>query len=49
MAQVESNAVAADLDLTDEEDAQLTGASDRFDPVTGVQAVPKLIRRRLPV
>jgi aryl-alcohol dehydrogenase-like predicted oxidoreductase len=49
VAQVEANAAAADLDLTDDEDARLTAASDRFDPVTGVQAVPKLIRRRLPV
>jgi aryl-alcohol dehydrogenase-like predicted oxidoreductase len=47
-SQVESNAAAADLDLTDEEDARLTAASDHFHPITGPAAYPKLLRRRLP-
>jgi aryl-alcohol dehydrogenase-like predicted oxidoreductase len=47
VAQLEQNAAAADLDLDDEEDAQLTAASDAFRPVTGAAAVPKLLERRL--
>jgi aryl-alcohol dehydrogenase-like predicted oxidoreductase len=47
VSQVESNAAAADLELTDEEDARLTEASDRFDPVRGFAGVPKLARARL--
>jgi aryl-alcohol dehydrogenase-like predicted oxidoreductase len=46
VAQLEANAAAADLDLTDDEDAQLTDESDRFDPVRGVAAVPGLLQAR---
>jgi aryl-alcohol dehydrogenase-like predicted oxidoreductase len=46
VAQLEQNAAAADLELTDDEDAELVAASDAFQPVEGVAAVPKLIERR---
>jgi aryl-alcohol dehydrogenase-like predicted oxidoreductase len=45
--QVESNAAAADIELTDAEYEALTAASDRFRPVTGPAAYPGLIRARL--
>jgi aryl-alcohol dehydrogenase-like predicted oxidoreductase len=44
--QLEANVAAADLELTDEDDARLTEASDRFDPVRGAAAVPKLLANR---
>jgi aryl-alcohol dehydrogenase-like predicted oxidoreductase len=47
VAQLEQNAAAADLELADDEDAQLTAASDAFRPVRGASAVPKLVERRL--
>jgi aryl-alcohol dehydrogenase-like predicted oxidoreductase len=47
VAQLESNAEAADLDLTDEEDARLRSASDAFAPKTGVAAAPDLLLSRL--
>jgi len=47
VSQLESNAAAADLDLTDEEDARLTEASDRFVPKSGAAALPDLVRARL--
>jgi aryl-alcohol dehydrogenase-like predicted oxidoreductase len=47
VAQLEQNAAAADIDLDDEEDAQLTAASDAFRPIHGPAAVPKLLERRL--
>ena len=46
VAQLEANVAAADLDLTDDEDAQLTDESDRFAPVRGVAAVPGLLQAR---
>ena len=46
VAQLERNAEAADLDLTDEDDERLTGASDRFSPVTGLPAVVGMARER---
>jgi len=46
LAQVESNAVAADIDLTDDEYQALTAASDRFHPVTGVASLPAMARTR---
>jgi aryl-alcohol dehydrogenase-like predicted oxidoreductase len=49
VGQLESNAAAADLDLTDDEDARLTEASDRFHPVGGMAAMPRLLRARLPI
>ncbi|MDQ2726704.1 MAG: aldo/keto reductase [Actinomycetota bacterium] len=47
VAQLESNAAAAALDLTDEEDRELTAASDAFHPQTGPAAVPDLVKARL--
>ena len=44
--QLVRNAEAADLDLTDDDDAQLTAASDQFDPLTGLAAAPDLLRSR---
>jgi aryl-alcohol dehydrogenase-like predicted oxidoreductase len=49
VAQLESNAAAADLELTDEDDQRLRHASDRFRPVSGLDAVSDLVRSRLPV
>lgn len=49
VAQLESNVAAADLELTDEEADRIRSASDRFKPVSGLPAVPSLIRARLPV
>lgn len=46
VAQLESNAAAAEIDLTDEEYVTLTAASDRFAPVTGLAALPRLARAR---
>ena len=45
--QLESNVAAADLALTDEEDARLTAASDRFRPVGRLASMPQLVRARL--
>jgi aryl-alcohol dehydrogenase-like predicted oxidoreductase len=47
VAQLERNAEAADLELTDEEDERLTGASDRFSPLAGVPAFAGMARERL--
>jgi aryl-alcohol dehydrogenase-like predicted oxidoreductase len=46
VSQLESNAAAADLHLTDEEDARLTEASDRFTPKSGPAALPDLVKAR---
>jgi aryl-alcohol dehydrogenase-like predicted oxidoreductase len=46
VAQAEANAAAADLDLTDEEDAALTAASDAYHPVRGAAALPAVARVR---
>ena len=45
VAQAESNAEAADLELTDDEDAELTAASDDYLPVRGAEAFGSLARR----
>jgi len=45
--QLESNVAAAELELSDDEYAALSAASDRFRPVTGRAAVPALARARL--
>ena len=47
VAQLEKNAAAADLDLTDDEDARLTETSGAFSPTTGLSAAPQLLRARL--
>ena len=49
VAQLESNVAAGDLELTDDEAESITSASDRYKPVSGLPAVPSLIRARLPV
>jgi aryl-alcohol dehydrogenase-like predicted oxidoreductase len=48
VSQLEKNAAAADIELTDDEDARLTTASDNFNPISGVKALPKIVRKRLP-
>jgi aryl-alcohol dehydrogenase-like predicted oxidoreductase len=47
--QLESNAAAGDIVLTDDEHAHLSAASDAFHPQTGWQTVPSLLRSRIPV
>jgi aryl-alcohol dehydrogenase-like predicted oxidoreductase len=47
VAQLEANVAAGDLDLSDEDDARLTEASDRFAPRRGVGVVPQIVRNRL--
>jgi aryl-alcohol dehydrogenase-like predicted oxidoreductase len=49
VAQLEFNAAAADLELTDEDDKRLSEASDRFHPISGLGALPDLVRTRLPL
>jgi aryl-alcohol dehydrogenase-like predicted oxidoreductase len=44
VAQLEANAAAADLDLTDDEDARLTEASDAFHPETGLGTIPSRLK-----
>jgi len=44
--QLRHNAAAADLDLTDDEAAELTAASDAFTPVSGVDTAKGFVRRR---
>jgi len=45
--QLEQNVAAADLELTDDEDAWLTASSDAFHPIHGIGAAPKILKRRL--
>ncbi|MDX6553618.1 MAG: hypothetical protein QOH74_2106, partial [Gaiellales bacterium] len=47
VAQVEANATAAELPLSDEDDRRLTDASDRFRPAGGKHAVCRHRLRRL--
>jgi aryl-alcohol dehydrogenase-like predicted oxidoreductase len=47
LAQLESNVAAADLQVDDDEIAELTAASDAFHPVRGIAAAPKVIKRRI--
>jgi aryl-alcohol dehydrogenase-like predicted oxidoreductase len=49
VAQLESNVAAADLELTDAEADLIGSASSRYNPISGLPAVPGLIRARLPV
>ena len=46
MAQVESNAAAADIALAADEYGALTAAAEAFHPSTGVSAIPALVRAR---
>lgn len=47
--QLERNVAAADLDLSDDEDRELTAAAEAFHPVRGPAATAKMLRSRLPV
>jgi aryl-alcohol dehydrogenase-like predicted oxidoreductase len=47
VGQLESNAAAADLELTEDEFQRLTAASDRFEPIGGPAAIPRLLKARL--
>ncbi|GAC1596637.1 MAG: aldo/keto reductase [Acidimicrobiales bacterium] len=47
VGQLEQNVAAADIELSDDDDVRLTGASDAFRPVTGLSAMPQLARQRL--
>lgn len=47
--QLERNAAAADIELTDEQDRELTEAATAFQPVQGPAAWSRQLRRRLPV
>jgi aryl-alcohol dehydrogenase-like predicted oxidoreductase len=44
--QLEQNAAAADLELSDDENARLTVAAEQFHPVQGRVALAELLRRR---
>jgi aryl-alcohol dehydrogenase-like predicted oxidoreductase len=46
VAQLESNAAAADLELTDDQDARLSEASERFHPKRWPAALPDLVKAR---
>jgi aryl-alcohol dehydrogenase-like predicted oxidoreductase len=46
VAQAESNATAADLELSSDEDAELTAASDAFVPLRGAEAFATILRRQ---
>jgi aryl-alcohol dehydrogenase-like predicted oxidoreductase len=46
LEQLESNAAAADIELTDDQDQALRAASARFQPITGPAVLPRLIRAR---
>jgi aryl-alcohol dehydrogenase-like predicted oxidoreductase len=48
VAQVESNAAAADLDLTDDEVAELTAQARAFRPMPKLETVTTMVRQRLP-
>nr|WP_258545500.1 aldo/keto reductase [Micromonospora provocatoris] len=45
--QMERNAAAAEIDLADDEYAALVAAAHAFRPVTGLAAVPRMVRARL--
>lgn len=45
--QLERNAAAADLELSDDDDARLTHAAETFEPVTGPAALPQLLQSRV--
>ena len=46
VAQLEANVAAADLELSDADDARLTAESDAFAPTRGIAALPGLIQAR---
>ncbi|WBB56671.1 aldo/keto reductase [Verrucosispora sp. WMMD573] len=46
LEQMERNAAAAEIDLTEDEYAALVNAARAFRPVTGLAAIPRLVRSR---
>ena len=46
VGQLEHNAAAADIDLTDGQCQALAAAAARFRPITGAAAIPRLARAR---
>jgi aryl-alcohol dehydrogenase-like predicted oxidoreductase len=44
--QLESNVTAASLELTDDQVRALSAAADRFRPITGAMALPRLAAQR---
>ena len=46
VAQAEANAAAADIELSDDEDARLVEASDRYAPIAGFSAMTRLAQMR---
>jgi aryl-alcohol dehydrogenase-like predicted oxidoreductase len=46
IAQLESNAIAADIELTPDEYQALRAAAGRFRPITGPTVLPRLVRAR---
>jgi aryl-alcohol dehydrogenase-like predicted oxidoreductase len=48
VAQLEANVAAADIDLTEDENQRLTAAAGAFMPDTGLGAMAKTVRNRLP-
>ncbi len=49
VAQLESNAAAADLQLTDDDVGRMDEAVERFRPLMGIGAVPAVARTLLPI
>jgi aryl-alcohol dehydrogenase-like predicted oxidoreductase len=49
VAQVEANAAAAELELSDDEDRQLSEVSDRFSPLVGRAAAGRMLQRAIRV
>lgn len=47
VAQLEANVAATELSLSDDDDRQLTEASDAFEPLAGAEAIPALLAHRL--
>jgi aryl-alcohol dehydrogenase-like predicted oxidoreductase len=47
LEQLESNVAAASIDLAEDEYQALNAASDRFHPVTGPAALPRMLRARM--
>jgi aryl-alcohol dehydrogenase-like predicted oxidoreductase len=47
VSQLEANVAAADLDLSDDDDARLTEASDSFSPRRGIGVAPQIVASRL--
>jgi aryl-alcohol dehydrogenase-like predicted oxidoreductase len=47
VGQLEHNAAAADIDLSDDQYQALTAAATRFRPITGPAALPRMARARL--